>query len=115
VCRNRCAFRYALTVFMNDLVDQAVLLGLLSRHNEIALHVLLDFLDRLAAVVCQELVDHRPHPQNLLGVDVNIGCLARKPRHRGLTFWVLDALVFGAYMRREFLVAPLFVLSHLVD
>jgi hypothetical protein len=45
VCRNRCAFGYALTVFLNDLVDQAVLLGLLSRHNEIALHVLLDLFD----------------------------------------------------------------------
>jgi len=64
-----------LAVFLNDLVDQAVLLGLLSRHNEIALDVLLDFLDRLPAVVCQELVDHRPHPQNLLRVDINLSLI----------------------------------------
>ena len=34
---------------VNDLIDQTVLLGLL--HNEVALHVLLDFFDRLLAVV----------------------------------------------------------------
>src|SRR5207302_3962674 len=72
----RQTFRYALAAFVNDLIDQTVLLGLLSRHNEVALHVLLDFFDRLPAVVSQELVDHRSHPQNLLRVDVNVGCLA---------------------------------------
>jgi hypothetical protein len=66
-------------VFVNDLIDQAVPLGLLSRHNEVALHVLFDLLDRLPAVVCHELVDDRPHPQNLLRVDINICSLARKP------------------------------------
>src|ERR1700674_1672032 len=76
--------RYALAVLLNDLIDQTVLLGLLSRHNEVALHVLLDFFDRLPAMVSQELVDHRPHSQNLLRVDCNVGRLAGQPRHRGL-------------------------------
>jgi hypothetical protein len=80
LCRGYCT----LAPFVNDLVDQAVLLGLLSRHNEVAFHVLLDSLHRLTTVVSQEPVDHRPHPQNLLRVDVNIGCLARKLRHRRL-------------------------------
>ena len=43
--------RYALAVLGNDLVDQTVLLGLLRRHDEIALDVFFDFFDRLAAVV----------------------------------------------------------------
>ena len=38
-------FRYALAVLVNDLIDQAVLLGLLRRHDKVALHVLLDFFE----------------------------------------------------------------------
>lgn len=34
---------------------------MLSRHDEVALRVLLDSLDRLPTVVSQEPVDHRPH------------------------------------------------------
>ena len=42
----------------NDLIDKTIFHGLLSRHDKVKLHVLLDLFDRLPAVVCQELVDN---------------------------------------------------------
>ena len=40
-----CRIRWLLAVLLNDFIDQAVLLGLLSRHDKVALSVLLDCFD----------------------------------------------------------------------
>ena len=63
-------------------VDEAVLLGLVGAHEVVALGVGLDALDRLPGVLDQELVQLVARPQDLLGVDVDVGRLAREAAQR---------------------------------
>src|SRR5437764_2433508 len=59
-----------------DLVDDAVLLGLLSRHDEVAVGVVLHLLDGLAGVLGEQLVQELAVPQDLLGLDLDVDGLA---------------------------------------
>src|SRR5438309_1096999 len=59
----------------DDLVDDAVLLGLLGTHEEITLHVAIDDLDRPAGVEGEDLVDAAAHSEDLLRVDLDVGGL----------------------------------------
>jgi hypothetical protein len=43
--------RYALAVLVNDLIDQTILLGLQSRHNEVALDILFKLIEALPGVI----------------------------------------------------------------
>src|SRR5207253_7607819 len=76
--------RYALAMLVNNFVDQAVILGLLRRHNEIAFDVFLDFVHRLLAMIGQELVDDRTHAQNFFCMNINVSSLSRQAGHPGL-------------------------------
>src|SRR5947209_17395840 len=60
----------------DDLIDDAVLLGLFGLHYEVAVGVLVDLLDRLARVVGQDLVEEIAHPQDLPRLDLDVGGLA---------------------------------------
>src|SRR5207248_5560961 len=51
-----------------DLVDDAVLLGLLRGHDEVAVGIGLDLLDGLARVLREDLVEELAVPQDLLGL-----------------------------------------------
>ena len=64
----RCTGLYRLAVFVNNLVDHAVILGLLGIHDEIPLHILFDAGDRLSAMLRQKFVDDHAHAQDFLGV-----------------------------------------------
>ena len=59
-----------------DAVDQAVLDRLLGGEEAVALHVLVDLLDRLAGVLRVDLVEPRAQGERLLGVDRDVGGLA---------------------------------------
>src|SRR5204863_2689798 len=59
----------------DDLVDQAVFLGLGGGQVAVALGVLGDPLDRLAGVPGEDLVDHLLTPDDLLGLDLDVGDL----------------------------------------
>src|SRR6266540_180769 len=73
--RRRSQFRTNLPA-REDLVDHAVLLGLLGRHDEVAVGVVADLLDRLARVLSKDLVEELPVPQDLLGLDLDVDGLA---------------------------------------
>ena len=60
----------------DDLVHQAVFLGLHGRQVAVALGVLGDPLDRLAGVLGEDLVDDLPALDDLLGLDLDVGDLA---------------------------------------
>src|SRR5439155_7857241 len=66
-------------------VDDAVFAGLVGAHDEVAVGVLGDLLDRLAGVVGQHRVQEVPHPEDLLGRDLDVGRLARS-----LAVWLVD-------------------------
>ena len=55
-----------------DLVDDAVVLGLLGGHEEVAVAVLLDLLDGLAGVVGNVLAEKGADEEDLLGLDLNV-------------------------------------------
>src|SRR5215468_1656395 len=57
----------------DDLVDEAVLLGLGGAHVVVALGVAADALDGLAGVLLVELVQLVARAQDFLGVDVDVG------------------------------------------
>src|SRR5512145_3006350 len=57
----------------DDLADQAVLLGGLGGHPEIALGILLDLLQRLAGLLGDDAVQTGTHLENLFGLDLEIG------------------------------------------
>ena len=59
-----------------DPVDQAVLDGLLGGEEAVAVHVVVDLLDRLAGVVGVDLVDALAQLEDLAGVDLDVGRLA---------------------------------------
>src|ERR1041385_5713880 len=54
------------------LVDDAVFLALLGAHDEVAVRVLVDPLDRLAGGGGADLLQERPHAQDLLGLDLDV-------------------------------------------
>src|ERR1700676_3496882 len=66
----------ASAMLLNNFFDHAVVLGLFGIHDEIPLDVFLDALNRLAAVLSEQLVDHSTHAQNLLGVQIDVRGLA---------------------------------------
>src|SRR5262249_17730365 len=70
-CRDRNLLRRH-----DDVVDQAVGLGLLRGEEVIALGVLLDALDGLTGVPGQYPVQQLARAQDLFGVNLNVGCLA---------------------------------------
>src|SRR5437879_2902580 len=76
--------RYELAMLVNNLVDQAVILGLLRRHNKIAFDVFLDFVHRLLAMIGQELVDDRTHAQNFFCMNIYISSLSGQTGPPGL-------------------------------
>jgi len=63
----------------DDVVDDAVLLGFLGAHEEVALGVPLDLLDRLPGVRGEHLVERLAHPQDLPRMDLNVRRLALEP------------------------------------
>src|SRR5215469_271048 len=65
----------------DDLINHAVLLRLLRIHDVIAVDILFNAVDRLARVLRQQLVDRRPHAQNFLGVQIDVGGLAPESTH----------------------------------
>src|SRR5215468_578913 len=60
----------------DDLVHDLVFPGLLRRHEEVAVRVALDLLHALPGVVDQDAVELLPHPEDLLGLDVDVRGLA---------------------------------------
>src|SRR3954447_8143881 len=60
----------------DDLVDDAVVLRFFGFHYEIPVGVLVDLLHRLARVLGQDLVQEIAHPQELAGLDLDVGRLA---------------------------------------
>ena len=61
-------------------VDQPVLDGLVGLEEPVALHVVVDLLERLAGVVGVDLVDPPADVEDLPGVDLDVGRLALEPR-----------------------------------
>src|SRR5213078_1608038 len=61
----------------DNVVDQAVFLRFLGRHETVAFHVLFDLLDGLAGVLGVQFVELAPQVQNLarLNLDVRGGAL----------------------------------------
>src|SRR5206468_2592834 len=55
-----------------DLVDDPVLLGLLGRHDEVAVGVLLDLLQGLSRVLGEDLVQELAVAQDLLRLDLDV-------------------------------------------
>jgi hypothetical protein len=62
--------------FRDNLVDQAVVLGLVGRQEVVALGVALDLLQRLAGAFGQDLVQDWPWSSGCRGVDLDVGRLA---------------------------------------
>src|SRR5215216_566417 len=67
---------------LDDLVDDAVLLGLAGRHDEVAVGVVADLLHVLAGVGGQDLVQHAAHADDLAGLDLDVDRLALGPAGR---------------------------------
>ena len=65
-----------------DLVDQAVGLGLCRRHEVVAFGVALDFVDRLAGVPRVQRVDSVPRFEDFEGVDLDVAGLPLHSRQR---------------------------------
>src|SRR5262249_54667936 len=63
----------------NHRVDDAVLLGFLGAHEEIALHISRHFLDRLAGVVRVDLLQAALEADDLASLDLDVGALALEP------------------------------------
>jgi hypothetical protein len=65
-------------VAFDDLVDEAVLLGLRRREEAITLRVGLELVDGLARVLREDLVELRAHLHDLLGLDLDVRRLATR-------------------------------------
>src|SRR5690606_34641005 len=65
-----------------DVVDEAVLLGLDRPHEVVAIGVPFDALEGLAGVMLEDLVDALLGPQDLLGVDLDVRGLPLEPAER---------------------------------
>src|SRR6185503_20353152 len=66
----------------DDLIDDAVFLGCIRRHDEVPVRVALHPLHRLPRVVGQDAVQALANPQDLLRVDVDVRRLPGKIAHR---------------------------------
>src|ERR1700681_3991611 len=66
---------------IDDIVYDSVFLSLLRIHDEVALHVLLHFIQLLARVFSQQLISNLPHAQNFARMNINVGRLAREATH----------------------------------
>src|SRR6185436_9693086 len=55
-----------------DDVDQAVLLGLVRRHDLVTVDVLADLVDRLTGVAGDHLLELGTHPEDLAGLDLDV-------------------------------------------
>src|SRR3954452_7792800 len=69
--RRRSEFRLDFSA-REDLVDHTVLLGLLRGHDEVAVRVVADLLDRLARVLREDLVEELAVPQDLPRLDLDV-------------------------------------------
>src|ERR1700721_1540719 len=66
---------------VNDLIDDAVFLGLLGVHDEVAFYVALNAIERLACVFCHQGVGDFADAKNLTRVNVDVLSLAAKTAH----------------------------------
>src|SRR6185503_15868312 len=64
------------------LVHDTVLYRFFGTHEKVALRVPGDGLDRLAAVLGEDLVQAAAQVEDFLGVDFDVGGLALEPAHR---------------------------------
>src|SRR6185312_8585669 len=72
----------ALPVHGDHLVHDAVGPGLLCAHEVVAVAVLLDPLQGLPGVLGDDLVEPALHPEDLLGLDLDVGGLTLRAAHR---------------------------------
>src|SRR5665213_2764809 len=71
---------------VDDVVDDAVFLGLRGGHDEVALDVAFDAIEGLAGAGAHQLVGNFTNAQDFAGVDVDVRCLSAEPAHR----WLMD-------------------------
>src|SRR5665213_843036 len=69
---------------VDDVVDDAVFLGLRGGHDEVAFHVVLDAVERLPGAGTHQLVGDLANAQNFAGMDVDVRGLAAESAHRRL-------------------------------
>src|SRR5687768_9022119 len=69
---DRRANARALLAVRDDLVDEAVLLGLRGRHDAVALDVALDLLEGLAGVLGDDVGGQLAHADDLLGLNLDV-------------------------------------------
>src|SRR2546427_299486 len=60
----------------DDFVDDSIVLRLLGGHEKVAIGVTLDLVHALAGVVHEDAVQLLAHPEDLAGLDVDVGRLA---------------------------------------
>src|SRR5690606_1905327 len=68
---------------LQDGVDEPVVLGLGGREDLVALDVLVDLLRGAVGVVREGLLEPGPHPQHLVGLDLDVRGLAVVPAGEG--------------------------------
>src|SRR5258707_9599376 len=73
-----------LLVLINDVVNDAVLFGLLCVHYKVTLNVFFHLFQLLSGVLGNELAGDFPHTQDLSSMYINICGLAPNARHQGL-------------------------------
>src|SRR5262245_6132030 len=67
---------------VDDVVDEAVLEPLGRGHDVVAVRVPLELVERLAGMALQDGVQRLAHPQDLAGVDLDLGRLPLDPAER---------------------------------
>src|SRR5947208_14314880 len=60
----------------DDLVDEAVVPGLVGAHDEVPVGVLADLLHGLTGVVGEDAIEQLPQPHDLLRLDLDVGRLS---------------------------------------
>src|SRR5581483_2328996 len=73
-----------LLVFVDNLIDNPVLAGLLGTHPEITFHIPLNLFHALASVLGHDFIKAGADAQDFTGVNIDVRSLAGKPAHRGL-------------------------------
>src|SRR5215510_10219955 len=76
----------ALLPMGNNLINQPVLFSLLSSHDPIALDIVFNLVNRLAAVLRKKLACKLAHAHDLFGVNPYVGSLSRNTADR----WLVD-------------------------